>query len=378
MEKITNLRICLVTFLLNEAFISPLNNLESILSTVSENNLYVIEGCFKTLKTSENKKIRKYRVIHKQKENIVSRIIMLFYLQIRMSLQLIKLSPNMDLCIFFTGQWEILPLLTAKILNKKILWLLPSSIKKIMEYDENISPLVKYYIYIQKISFFLSDKIILYTPNLIKEWDLEKYNDKILFAYHHGIDLNKFKIEKKLKDREIVIGFIGRLSTEKGICNFLKSASELSVQRKLKFMIIGNGDKKDSIFNYITENNFKNIEVIGWVSRDNLSKYLNKFKLIVVPSYTEGLPNIIIESMACGTPVLASAVGSIPDIIKDCKNGFIMENNSSKTICKNIIRAINFLEENDQLNTRKFIKRNFQFERKVSIWKNVIMELYNE
>jgi len=47
---------------------------------------------------------------------------------------------------------------------------------------------------------------------------------------------------------------------------------------------------------------------------------LDELKLVVLPSYTEGLPNIMPETMACGTPTLATPVGDIPDIIKDWRN----------------------------------------------------------
>jgi glycosyltransferase involved in cell wall biosynthesis len=50
--------------------------------------------------------------------------------------------------------------------------------------------------------------------------------------------------------------------------------------------------------------------------------------LLVIPSYTEGLPNIMLEAMACGTPMLASPVGAIEDVIKDEETGFILRSKS--------------------------------------------------
>jgi len=62
-----------------------------------------------------------------------------------------------------------------------------------------------------------------------------------------------------------------------------------------------------------------------------------------LPSFTEGLPTILIEAMACGTPVLATRVGNIPDVIRDGKNGFLLDNNSPQCIAERTIEALNGL-----------------------------------
>jgi glycosyltransferase involved in cell wall biosynthesis len=70
------------------------------------------------------------------------------------------------------------------------------------------------------------------------------------------------------------------------------------------------------------------IDLPGWISHDDLPNYLNRFWLLVLPSYTERFPGIMLEAMSCGTPVLATPVGVIPDVIIGEKTGFIMENST--------------------------------------------------
>jgi len=82
------------------------------------------------------------------------------------------------------------------------------------------------------------------------------------------------------------------------------------------------------------------VKILPWISSEEVPKYLNKMKLLVLSSYYEGSPNIVLEAMACGTPVLSTPVGSVPDIIIDGMNGYLMESNSPKCIAENIIRVL--------------------------------------
>jgi glycosyltransferase involved in cell wall biosynthesis len=115
------------------------------------------------------------------------------------------------------------------------------------------------------------------------------------------------------------------------------------------------------------------VKLLGWISHHNLPQYLNECKLIILPSFTEGLPSIILEAMACGTPVLATPVGAILDYIKDGETGFIMENNSPECIAGNIIRALNHpnLKQIAE-NGRKVVEKEFTFEKAVESYKNIV------
>ena len=124
--------------------------------------------------------------------------------------------------------------------------------------------------------------------------------------------------------------------------------------------------------------NKKRICYLNWIPYTKLPTILNKIKLLVIPSYSEGLPNIMLEAMACGTPVLATPVGAISDVIQDGETGFIMENNSSVRITESIIRAINYpsLEEIAQ-HARALVGKEFIYERAVEKYREILSNLLN-
>ena len=83
----------------------------------------------------------------------------------------------------------------------------------------------------------------------------------------------------------------------------------------------------------------------------------------------------MLEAMGCGTPVLATPVGAIPDVIIDGKTGFIMENNSPECIAENVIRALNSPDlERIAENGRRFVEENFSFEKTVENWKRILQD----
>jgi glycosyltransferase involved in cell wall biosynthesis len=352
-----------LTFAVSKAGVVPLSNLVSVLRS-GDNSVYLITDDHGYEHFKNNADIHVCNIEHKSHPNGFINMLSYMHKQALIAYKILKDLRHVDTWIFFfNSDTMVIPLITLKLLGKKTILALPSSSEKIHAYaSKNLVTIIKT---LSNTSYRLADRIILYSPGLITEWNLSKYRDKIRIAHEHYINFDEFKLTTDVGSRPEMIGFIGRLDAEKGIMNFIEAIPEILGSRPdARFMIIGDGNQKEMAQKFVEENRIGDrVKLAGWVPHSELPSHLNTMKLLVIPSYTEGLPNTMLEAMACGTPVLANAVGSIPDYIKDGDNGFIMENNSSECIARHVKQILGRSDlENMGLNGKRTAEAEFSYE----------------
>jgi glycosyltransferase involved in cell wall biosynthesis len=389
--KKTNISV--ITFPLVEAGFVPLNNLINILKPISD-RVNVITGLIISDDYTENKKKARNKlkeILDTNKENsnhiieysasnnIIFRCVKYFWTQVKITYLILKSSKVNDILFFFIGgEGLLIPMLVAKLTNRKIILLL-AGFSPHVDKDEN-NLLKKALLFLVNKTCAVADYIFLYGFNLVYEWNLGKYEKKIKIAGEHYINTDIFKIINTYSNRKHIIGYIGRLSEEKGINNFVEAIPiTMKSNNKLSYVIGGNGRLYTSIEKKIrTYNLSKRVELLGWINREEIVDYLNDFRLIVIPSYTEGLPNIMLEAMACGVPVLAAPVGVIPNVIKNGETGFILEENSAECIAESVLNISSLPDsklERISKKARAFIEREFTFNKTVEKWGELLRNL---
>ena len=356
------MRICVIYNYVSKASQKPTSNLIDILKSFS-NPIYIIrKESISSHTDSPNK-------------TFIAIALSYIYRQLECSWKVMRIARNVDIYVFFMGgSTSFLPMLIIKLLRKEVVLSTTGSAVK-TSIGAKDSPFITLLIRIsENVSYSLSDAIVLYSENLIKESNLEKHRNKIYIAHEHFIDFDKFKTKKKLGERENLVAYIGRLSGEKGILNFAKAIPKILREKKIKILIGGDGQLRDEIEKYISKENLNyNVKLTGWINHDKLPDYLNELNLVVLPSYTEGLPNLMLEAMACGTPVLVTPVGAIPDVITDGETGFIMENNSPECIAKNVLRALEYPNLDEIVkNAKKLVERAFTYGAAVEGYRKIL------
>ena len=159
------------------------------------------------------------------------------------------------------------------------------------------------------------------------------------------------------RNRNYVL-FIGRLVSQKGVWTFIKAAEKLP---DIAFRIIGFGPLEDSIKNYIAKKSISNIELVGFVPNNKISEHIHSSRFVVIPSeWYDNLPTVLFEALLCGTPLIGSKIGGIPEIINDeigllTTPGDVNELHSS-------IRLLNdneLLRKKLSRNAREYVEKNF-------------------
>lgn len=197
---------------------------------------------------------------------------------------------------------------------------------------------------------------------------------------YHGVNLNNFPLLEplKLNDRINIVS-AGRLTSTKGFDRLIKACS-ICRERGLNvyLTILGIGDLKNELERVALENNFSAyLNMPGWVDRENVRTYMSEshfFGLMADVNYHDGLPNVALEAMSVGRPVILSPLPAAKEAIKNSENGFILNkkddyegfftiinklfNNRSvyNDICANSRKTIE-IEFADNIHIKKMIKQ---------------------
>lgn len=316
-------------------------------------------------------RIIRLKIRKKEEANFIIRMLTGILADLQICLNLLKISRKIDIVIFQIGaRAYLLSVLTSKLLRKKVVifsFSMPLNLAKSAKAKGNIAHTINLMVtsILTKLTSLLADQIAVESESVITFSGLQKYKSKISIYGAQYIDTNLFNVRKELKDRSEIVGYIGALTPMKGVKELVK-AFPLVLKRRnnVKFLMCGDGVLYNEVIKELRLNGIHDkVKMVGWIPHNEVPNYLNELKLLVLPSYSEGIPGIIQEAMACGTPVLATSVGGIPDLIKDGETGFIMKDNSPECIAKNIVRAL----EHPNLsriveNARKLIERNYTYE----------------
>ena len=176
---------------------------------------------------------------------------------------------------------------------------------------------------------------------------------KKVSVIENGVDMDIFSIAKGDIFRKelgiskdlILLGMVGRLEEIKGPMLLLHAFSELvKVSSKVFLVYVGRGTQKKCLLDEVARLGLHELVFFAGV-RSDIPNVMAALDLLVIPSHSEGLPFAMLEAMAAGCPVVATAVGQIPDILVDGENGWLVPPGNEKALVDKLAYVVSRLEE---------------------------------
>lgn len=187
--------------------------------------------------------------------------------------------------------------------------------------------------------------------------ELEEYNDEVMFP------------DRKANTKNIL--FVGRLRPVKGV-QYLITAMK-KIHEKMpdsRLILVGDGEERERLAALAIQLGIQEyVQFVGIVPQEEVKTFMQNADVFVLPSLSEGFPNVILEAMACGLPVIASRVGGIPDIITNDTNGYLVDAKDTDDMANKIL----LLLSDDNLR-KKFSDNNRDLVKKYD-WENLTIEL---
>jgi glycosyltransferase involved in cell wall biosynthesis len=162
---------------------------------------------------------------------------------------------------------------------------------------------------------------------------------------HNGIDASLFGTTERasarhalgLPQEERVILFVGRLEERKGIFELLGAFERVAHRVDARLVLVGDGPAMTRVRAAASSGR---IRVVGARPHDEVAKWMAACDLLVLPSWMEGTPNVVLEALSCGRPVVATRVGGIPDVLSDDRAGILVAPRDPAGLADAIVSAL--------------------------------------
>ena len=148
----------------------------------------------------------------------------------------------------------------------------------------------------------------------------------------------------KVKSHEKALGFIGRLTDEKGILQFIQANTD--ILRRTKLVVAGDGPNRAAIKTIVDDKKL-NVEMMGQV--ENKADFYSKVSVLVLPSRSEVMPLVVLEAYSCGLPVTGFKIDALVDLVGPA-NGKLAECQNYEDLGRMAVKLLGMLQDYRQAN----------------------------
>ena len=159
----------------------------------------------------------------------------------------------------------------------------------------------------------------------LKDMALDFYNKKPFDVIPNGVDTEVFYPSVKEESDEFKILFVSRLIERKGLQFIIPQLKKIqdSTEKSVKLIVVGDGPYRETLERIAEENHVSDmVEFVGQKGKEEIVPFYHNADLFILPSAKEGMPNVVLEAMACGLPIIMTPCEGSKELIDG--NGYIV------------------------------------------------------
>ncbi len=201
--------------------------------------------------------------------------------------------------------------------------------------------------------------------------------EKIKVIYN-GVDLEKFFFHP-MRGKGKRVGFVGRLHPQKGIGDLVKVAERVCREiPEVEFLVCGEGPEENFLKGEVKRRGLeKNFVLMGY--QEDMPSFYGRIDLLLLPSHREGFPNVVLESLASGRPVVATDTGGVREILGNGKEGYLVKVGDVEEMSARVIRLLEDRKLREEMGKRGRKKaEEFSLRRMAEETRSLYLDLLEE
>ncbi len=209
---------------------------------------------------------------------------------------------------------------------------------------------LKFYKYLDKFLLRFTDRVVVVSNGMASGLNHRWISEEKICTIYNAVDPDELirvnaniniREQYKISEEAPLVAVVGRFSQEKGHSFFTEVLPQIVIQLpELKVMFIGDGPLKEDIQQQVDQYGLKSHVIFTGYQR-NLHDFYRAIDLLVLPSLSEGMPNVALEAMLHAKPVVATRVGGVPEVIVDGETGILVDSQSPDQLAEAVIRLFN-------------------------------------
>ena len=184
----------------------------------------------------------------------------------------------------------------------------------------------------------------------------------------NAIDLSAFTPPlQRETEGPVRLLYVGRFNTFKSVETLVTAVGKLSHMDvgDFELNLVGEGEQRPALERMVSELSLtRRVHFVGWVARDCIADYYRRADIFVTATTWEGMPNTVLEAMACGLPIVGTQASGLRDLVRDDINGYLVPIKDPDALAEALARLVDNGYERRRMGreSRKLAEREFAWE----------------